>query len=104
MRTAYDASLPILDVLRTLEGHPTSEAAAALANTLESMELLQDVRAVITFSDGSSYVNLEPASAFGSQVLCEVACSSEFIPCPPGECEFLMSGLCRWCGAPVGRS
>jgi hypothetical protein len=104
MLSAHEASLPLLEVLREKQGCTTVEAATALRGTLEGAELLSDVRAVITFSDGTSYVNLEPVTAFGADVLVEVASSSEFIPCPPDECEFLPGGYCRWCGAPAQRS
>ena len=95
---AHDEALPLVALIRHLDGVGPLDATSAIQGYLDSRFLWTDIQPVIAFADGDRKVQLEPITDFGEELLQEVFAATEFSPCPEGECEF--SGkACVWCGS-----
>lgn len=95
--TAHSVSLPLLSFLQKLDGLPPVEAAPLLRDRIEVLELTSHICGVIVFHDGISTISIEAQTAFGTEIVTELVSCLEFLPCPPGTCEYVRN-TCRWCG------
>jgi hypothetical protein len=96
--SAHEVSLPLVALIRKLEGLPTHQIIGEMTSYVVSHELRSDIEACVVFSDGDQKVQLVALTDRGHDVLAEVLNCCEFVPCPLGECEFDGS-TCRWCGS-----
>jgi hypothetical protein len=85
--------------MQRLEGAPLEKLASGLKDGISMLYLEEHLRLVVLFKNGSTEVELEPSTDFGTEVLKELKTRSVVTPCPPGECDF-KGDSCIWCGEP----
>jgi hypothetical protein len=96
--SAHGASLPLYATVQRLSGKDSAECLRFLDEVLERLRLQADIGPVIVFQGRSVCIDLSPQTEYGREVIRELSARSEFLPCPPGECDYSGSDTCRWCG------